>query len=101
MTEDQTNTDAAPDPDEERPELGPGDMKVLIHILLKIVKGIRVPQKVFDEYDRENIKMSRQYDPNDKSWNFFVPKKRKRSVIKPNRKLILPSQNRKEIVNSQ
>jgi len=81
------------DPADERPELEPADMKVLMHILLKLVNGIRIPQTMFDEYDKENIEFSRQWDPNSKSWNFFVPKKRKRGIIKPRKKLILPGDN--------
>lgn len=72
------------------PELGPGDMKVLMHILLKAVNGVKVPQTTFDEYDRENIEFSRKWDGVNKCWNFFVPQKRKRGIIKPPKKILLP-----------
>lgn len=84
------NTEPDPVEEDERPELGPGDMKVLMHILLKAVNGVKVPQTTFDDYDRENIEFSRQWDPVNKGWNFFVPKKRKRGVFKPPTKILLP-----------
>lgn len=84
------NEQQEPQPEDERPELEPADMKTLMHILLIRVNGIRVAQKTFDEYDKQNIEFSRQWDPNSKTWNFFVAKKRKRGIIKPRKKLILP-----------
>ena len=80
-----------PQPEEdERPVLTDADTIVLMHILLKVVNGIKVPQKTFDEYDKKNLKLSRKWDPMSKTWNFFVPQKRKRGIVKPPTKLILP-----------
>lgn len=75
--------------EKEKPELTPKDLKTVFLLMLHTVKGITVPQKTLDEFP-EDVKFNSQYDPENKVWHFFIPKKRKRGLVVPKKRFILP-----------
>ena len=77
---------------EER-ELPPEDMFKLCFILLNILGGkVSVPAETFENFPKDTD-VKYEYDEANKTWLFYAPtpkSKRKRGVLRPNRRLILP-----------
>ena len=68
--------------------LDPVQMSQLLHILVSIVKGITIPQKTFDEYDK-NVKINITYDEVNELWRIWVPTPpRKRGIVVPKKRII-------------
>ena len=74
----------------EEIEFTPKNLKALLCILLKIVGGISISKKQLDEFP-EGLKWEAKYDTVNERWLIFIPKKRKRKLIIPSRKLVLPN----------
>ena len=65
----------------------------MFHILLQHAGGgMEVPLEVLQNYP-DNPPMKTEYDGVNKAVRVFIPKKRKRGVIVPSRKLIIPNPN--------
>lgn len=70
-------------------ELGPNDLMKVLHILLLANKGIIVPEEVLENYPKDQ-KIVARYDEENKRYFIFAPVKRKRGIVKPEGRLILP-----------
>ena len=66
------------------------NLHALLCILLKVVGGISISKKKLDEFP-EGVKWQASYDETNERWLIFIPKKRKRKIITPIRKLVLPN----------
>lgn len=75
---------------EERKMLTPKEMSILLQILIITVKGITVPQKTFDEWDKD-AKIDISFDETNQLWRIWVPKPRKRGIVKPQKRIIFPN----------
>ena len=61
----------------------------LVCICLKLLGGVSVTKKTFDNFPK-NVKWTASYDEANKRYNIFVPQERKRGIIKPKKKIIVP-----------
>ena len=74
----------------EEKQLTPQMMRTLLHILVTTVRGITIPQKTFDEYD-EKAMINISFDETNQVWRIWVPRPKAKSVLAPQKKLILPN----------
>ena len=75
---------------ESNVELTPKDVNTIFCILLKLTGGISISQNMLDKATGD-MKWSAKYDEANKRWYIFIPQKRKRDLILPNRKIIVPN----------
>lgn len=78
-----------PDNEEVKPELTKDNFLAIFEFMLHKLGGISIPEETLEEYP-EGKHFEDHYDPVNKTWNLFMPKKRKRGIVKPRKKLILP-----------
>jgi len=80
------------DENETQPELRPEDIYKCFWLLLNTVGGrISISAEHIEQLP-ETAEVTINYNKATRMWDFKIPKKkRKRGVIKPSRKLILPS----------
>ena len=74
------------------PELTSKDINTVLCICIKLLGGVSVPQAMLEAAPKD-LKLKAAYDEVNKVWCFSVPVKRKRGIIKPKRKLIVPGRN--------
>lgn len=85
------NGDKGKDKNSE-PDLKGQDVYTLLYILLKLNGGsISLPHRMFEEAP-DGLEVKRQYDPVNKRWFFTIPRpKRKRGIVRPPQRLIVPN----------
>ena len=65
----------------------PQEMRSLMHLLIKTVRGVAVTQRMLDEYpDDAEIHIS--FDKNGQIWKVIVPEPTEPEVLVPRRKII-------------
>lgn len=76
-------------PDTE-PELTSKDIHAILCICLKMLGGIGIPEEAIKNFP-EDTKLNASYDHTNKVWYLSVPRKRKRGIVKPQKKLFVPN----------
>lgn len=71
-------------------QLTPENMKAIFHMLVKYSNGISVPEEILENYPKD-AQVNYEYDSVNKVWHIFVPRKRIRHIIKPDRRIIVPA----------
>ena len=81
----------------KKPALKPGDMRSLVFMLLTSCGGgITVPNSTFDEFrdqDGGPPGFNAAYDPETKTWKFWVDKPKQPGILVPTRQLKRPTPN--------
>jgi len=77
-------------PEQEQPKLTVENMEAIFDILLRHSGGVEIPQEVLDNYPK-GTKTQASYDQVNKVWHIFIPKKRRRKIITPDKRLLIPN----------
>lgn len=75
---------------DEVPTLTSKDLHAILCICVRVLKGVAIPAESLRNFP-EKVKLKASYDQANKVWFLSVPQKRKRGIIKPRKRIIIPN----------